>query len=224
MCNEQGQIPRTGINKFASPISARVNKFLENGTINIEDEENLDEFIKVLKGTQQENRYVGLNLLNINNGKNTIEFRIPNGTINPDTWIENIRLFGRIVQISEKLAEIEKQTECSEEDLKLLKLKEKLKEDIPEQDKLEVLLELLFSKEERQVYRERYNTNSKILEQLPDEENPFGQVEFGKVDFKKKHSVKEFRDIAVNERMGNTEEIEKETNYGGIFEESQEKQ
>ena len=209
MCNEQGQIPRTGINKSASPISARVNKFLENGTIYIEDEEDLDEFIKDLQYIQ-ENRYVGLNLLNINNGKNTIEFRIPNGTINPDTWIENIRLFGRIVQISEKLAEIEKQTECSEEDLKIFKLKEKLKEDIPEQDKFEVLLELLFLKEERQVYRERYNTNSKILEQLPDEENPFGQVEFGKVNFKKKHNVKEFRDIAVNARMETTKITERE--------------
>ena len=207
--NEKNTIPRISIEEMAAPVSKTINEEIEKGTINIENEENLDEFIKDLQYIQ-ENRYVGLNLLNINNGKNTIEFRIPNGTINPDTWIENIRLFGRIVQISEKLAEIEKQTECSEEDLKIFKLKEKLKEDIPEQDKFEVLLELLFLKEERQVYRERYNTNSKILEQLPDEENPFGQVEFGKVNFKKKHNVKEFRDIAVNARMETTKITERE--------------
>ena len=79
-------------------------------TINLENENDLSNFIEEIQNVQKD-RYSGLNLLNINNGKNTIEFRVPNGTINPDTWIENARLFGRIVEISQKLVEIEKKPE-----------------------------------------------------------------------------------------------------------------
>lgn len=67
----------------------------------------MDSFIEKVQKAQG-SRYCGLNLWNINNGKDTIEFRISNGTIDPDTWIENARLYGRIVEIAEKLAEIEK--------------------------------------------------------------------------------------------------------------------
>lgn len=213
--NEQGQIPRLGIKKQATPSSTKVMNALENGVINIENEDDLDEFIKDLQYIQ-ENRYVGLNILNVNNEKNTIEFRIPNGTINPDTWIENTRLFGRIIQISQRLAEIEEKTisEHSEEDRNLLELKNSLKKEMPENEKLEVLLKLLFSKEEREIYRKRYNTNSKILEQMPDEENPFGQLEFGIVDFERLHNINEFYDVAVNERMDNIRETMEETAKG----------
>lgn len=212
ICNEKNTTPRISIDEMAAPVSVTINKEIEKGTINIENEEQLDKFIKVIKGTQRDNRYVGLNLLNINNIKNTIEFRIPNGTINPDTWIENIRLFGRIIQISQRLAEIEKQTEYSKEDVRLLNLKSKLKEDIPEQEKMETLLELVFSEEERQVYRERYITNTKIIEQLTDEMNPLKEMRFGRVDFKKKkHGLKEFKEIAVTQIEKKVNNIERET-------------
>lgn len=95
----------------AASISKKVSEAIEKGTINLDSEEDLNEFIKGLQNIQENElgRSASLNLLNINNGKNTIEFRVANGTINPDIWIENVRLFGRIVQISEKLAQIEKE-------------------------------------------------------------------------------------------------------------------
>ncbi len=213
--NEKNTIPRSTIDEVAAPVSVTLNIEIEKGTINLEKDEELDEFIKVIKGTQRDNRYVGLNLLNINNIKNTIEFRIPNGTINPDTWIENIRLFGRIIQISQRLAEIEKQTEYSKEDARLFQLKNKLKEDIPEQEKMETLLELLFSEEERQVYRERYDTNTKKIEQLPDDMNPLKDIRFDKVDFKKKkHKVKEFQEVALMQKKIIVNDTEGETRQG----------
>lgn len=214
MSNEVGTIPRMGLRSYASPISSKLNRAIESETINLESEADLEQFISEIQEVQ-ESRYSGLNLLNINNGKNTIEFRIANGTINPDTWIENARLCGRIVQIAQKLAEIEKQPEQSEEDRRLLDLKENLKKEIPEQEKMEILLELLFSEEERRVYRERYISNSELLEQIPEEENPFQETEFSQVDFKKKkHSLDEFHDVAVNARMETINEVTRETTQG----------
>ncbi len=208
--NEVGTIPRTGIKKYAEPISPKLKNAIEKGSINLDNEEDLDKFIKDIQKVQRF-KYSGLNLLNINNGKNTIEFRIPNGTINPDTWIENIRMYGRIVQMSQKLAEIEKKTEKTEEDKRLLYLKECLKEEIPEQEKLEILLELLFSKEEKKVYRDRYISSTKILKRIEDDDNPLKAVEFSRVDFKRKHNLEEYHDIAIKNRIEAINEITKET-------------
>ena len=139
---------------------------------------------------------------------------MPNGTLNPDVWIENARIFGRIVQISQKLAEIEKQTEKSVEDEKILQLKERLKEEMPEKEKLEILLELLFTEDEKVVYKERYDVNSKMIENLPRIENPFYHTTFSSVDFKKKHSKNEFEGIAVTEKEKSTINTIRETKQG----------
>lgn len=214
IANEKGDIPRDGIQEFSPPISPKLNDAIEIGTINLESEEELDKFIEVIQEVQEE-RYSGLNLLNINNGKNTIEFRIPNGTINADTWIENARLFGRIVQISQKIAEVEKSTKLEIEEQTLLQLRDRIKdENVPEQEKMETLLELLFSEEEREVYRDRYFTNTKILEQTSEDKNPFKKTKFKKVDFKKKHTKDEMKEVAINERLENVNEVTHETTNG----------
>ena len=80
-----------------------------------------------------------------------------------DVWIENIKLFGRLVQRAEELAEIEQKSNINEEERQQLELKERLKEDIPEKEKLEIVLDILFEEEEKEVYRERYKENSNIL-------------------------------------------------------------
>ena len=214
IANEKGDIPRDGIQEFSPPISSKLNDAIENGTINLESEEDLDKFIEVIQEVQ-DNRYSGLNLLNINNGKNTIEFRIPNGSTNPDTWIENARLFGRIVQISQKITEVDKSTELGIEEQKLLQLRDRIKnENVPEQEKMETMLELLFSEEERKVYRGRYVTNTQILEQTSEDKNPFKKTKFKKVDFKKKHTKDEMKEVAINERLENVNEVTYETSNG----------
>jgi len=185
----------------AAPVSKEFSEAIEKGTINLDGEEELDEFIKQLQSVQESKfgRAASINLLNINNGKNTIEFRVANGTIDPNVWIENVRLFGRIVQVSEQLAQIEKkeQSEVTEEDKRLLDLMEHLKETkMPEREKMEVLLELLFTEEERIIYRERYDENSKKLEELSVVDNPLARLEFAeKVDFRK-HTSDEFSGVA----------------------------
>ena len=190
MSNAKNIVPRFSLQEYARPISPRINKAIEKGSINLENEEDLDSFIEKVQKAQG-SRYCGLNLWNINNGKDTIEFRISNGTIDPDTWIENARLYGRIVEIAEKLAEIEKNPIKSNEEKRLLSLKEYLKKDISENDKMEVLLNLLFSKEERQLYRERYISTIENLKEIDEDYNPFSDISFSKVDFKKKKETSE---------------------------------
>lgn len=215
MSNEKGQIPRGGIENYATPISPKFNEAIENGTINLENEEQLDEFVDDLQILQDSRNY-GLNLLNIINLGNTIEFRVPNGSINPDSWTENTRLFGRIIQMSQKLAEIENSPEIGVEELNLLNFMNKIKdENISEQEKMEVLLKLLFSTEEQEVYRDKYFTNARILEQLPEDKNPFIDLQFKNVDFKrKKHTKNEMKQIAMNERLENVNAVTYETSNG----------
>ena len=209
--NEKNNIPRFTLQEVAKSISPKMNKAIEEGTINLENEEDLELFIKEIQDIQV-NRFSSLNMLNINNGMNTIEFRISNGTLNPDTWIENSRLYGRIVQISQKIAEIEKNPESTKEEKRLVDLKEYLKEEIPEEEKMEILLDLLFEKEERELYRERYFSTIKMLEEVYEGYNPLKYTRFSKVDFKcKKHTLEEFRDLAVKERTSTISEAAKET-------------
>ena len=201
--NQKGEIPRYCIPEYAAPISSKLNEALEKETINLADEESLDNFIcQVINA--EESRFTGLNLLNVINSKKTIEFRIPNGSINPDTWIENIMLFGRMIEVSEKLAEIEKKDEIIQtpREKEQLRLRNALKEDIDEKEKLEILLDMLFTEEEqdkKQVYVDRYIVANEIIENIPLDRDPFRETEFSGVDFKKKkkekHDKDEFEDL-----------------------------
>ena len=42
-------------------------------------------------------------------------------------------------------------------------MKERLKEDISDKEKLEIVLDILFTEEEKEIYRRRYKENSNIL-------------------------------------------------------------
>ena len=216
--------------KHAAPISKAISEAMEKGTINLESEKDLDEFIKGIQEVQEEKagRAASINLLNINNGKNTIEFRLANGTINPDTWIENARLFGRIVEKSEKLAQIQNKdkSKISEEEIKLLKLMEDLKKERPELEKMESLLDLLFTEEEKSIYIERYDINSKLLNEKERSDNPLDKLEFARsVDMGKTHTIDEFsemsrqncgsyRDTIMETRRGFLEETREEVIKG----------
>ena len=215
MSNEPGDIPRSEIDQNAGVFSSIIEEAIEKGSIQIDGEEDLEEFVSGIQSVQDGDKFFGMNLLNVNNGKNTIEFRVANGTINPDTWIENIRLFGRIVQVSQELVEIEKKEQITEEEKTNLELKEKLKEDLPEEEKMELLLDLLFFEDEKEVYRKRYIENVKILENMREEDNPLRDINFvEKVGLKKSHKLEEFVDVANQERYETVGNIEQETIRG----------
>ena len=172
--NDVGELPREKVTEYAPPIS----KIIENT-----GEVQQDKFIEEAKKILDYDRYMSLNIMNINNVKNTIEFRLSNGTLNGDVWIENIRLYGRTVQIAEELGKIaikmKENKELTEEEKTKYALKEILKENIPLDGKMEILMHLLFSKEERKVYQERYRINKK----LDIKEHVIKDMQFGKIDF-----------------------------------------
>ena len=209
MCNEKGDLPRQGFQSYATAVASKVNDAIEKGSINIESEEDLNAFIGSLQQVQGE-RYASLNIKNINTGKNTVEFRISNGTINPDTWIENIRLYGRIIEVSEKIAQLEKMENLTQEEKQIVELKDRLKEDIPEVEKMEVLLDMLFSEEEKDVYRQRYDETIKMIETNPENKKLFTS-ENVVVDFKKKKKEKtEFKELAENEKQSDIIKVEQD--------------
>lgn len=215
MSNEPGNIPRSEIDQNAGAFSSIIEEAIEKGSIQIDGEEDLEEFVSGIQTVQYGDKFFGMNLLNVNNGKNTIEFRVANGTINPDTWIENIRLFGRIVQVSQELAEIGKKEQITEQEKTNLELKENLKEDLPEEEKMELLLDLLFFEDEKEVYRKRYIENVKILENMREEDNPLREINFvGKVELKKSHKLEEFVEVANQECYETVGKIEQETIRG----------
>ena len=176
--NKPGELPRKGIEQFAKPIS------YELGDREL-DKIPKDRFILVAKRIFGRCRHRSLNLMSVNNARNTIEFRLSNGTLDGNTWIENIRLYGRTVEIAEKLGlilkKLENEEELSKEEKELYGLKERLKQEIPLDEKMDILMEILFDEEERKVYRKRYTANKS----LDEKEEIVSNMEFKKVDFKK---------------------------------------
>lgn len=173
--NPAGEIPRQSSVKFyAPPISGKIEAALESGSIDITTEESLTNFISELK-TVQNSRYSGINFLNVNlNKKNTIEFRLPNGTIDPKTWIENINLFGGIVKASEELARIQRKPEelRTVEEQEKIKLFERLSVGgLTEKEILDILLTLSVSKDKKKIYEQRYEVNSRLVKNAPELED-----------------------------------------------------
>ena len=165
--NAKGEKPRKGIGTYAGPISGNIEK-LAAGEVNFETKEDLKLFAKTVQGGDgYKNRYYGVNFLNLGNKKGTIEFRLSNGTIDENTWIENINLYGGIVKAAEDLAQIQAKPEeqRSEAEKKKIACLEQLKEEVSPEDKLDALLELTIPEEDRDVYRERYDVNHKLIEE-----------------------------------------------------------
>ena len=96
------------------------------------------------------------------------EFRIPNGGCNYQTWIDNIRLYGKMMEVAKRLSEISKKDGyLTEEENELLSLKIELQNDsLTLEEKLDILMDMLFKDEKlKQIYKNRYNaTIKKIIE------------------------------------------------------------
>ena len=165
--NRKGEIPRKGVLVYARPISG--NDELKQEIINLENESDLEKFIvetKIIQGT----RYSGINYCNVwRKEKNTIEFRLPNGTLDPTTWIENINLFGGLVRVSHELSEImlKSAEQRTEEEKKMLYNYEVIQTEQDERKVAEALIGLCVSQEQMQTYLDRYDENSELLEKTP---------------------------------------------------------
>lgn len=176
VCNEADTVPRSKVTRTAPPIALMIREAIESGAIDFESKQELHSFISDLKNIQRSdnvddlqdthqsyNRFFGVNLSNLKTSKNTIEFRFPNGTLNPQLWIENINLLGGIVEIAQELAEIQELENPTEDQRRKVELFEQLKANIVDEEKLKILLELLGL--EPTNYINRYNSNIKLLKE-----------------------------------------------------------
>lgn len=137
---------------FASKIKEELLESITSGEL--EENNTLLGYIYSIKKISK-TRCRGLNLQNINNPeKNTIEFRMGNGEISFKELLANINLFTRLIQVSHDLNTKENQNP----------LVKKIGQEPDERKRLDLLLDLLFTtKEEKEIYKERYESNTKII-------------------------------------------------------------
>lgn len=177
MCNEKESVPRKDSIKYAPPISGNIEHEIETGNLRLASEDSTEDVKQQLIQWQKSsnpsivNRYKAVNHGNINKPeKPTIEFRFPNGSVNPEMWVENINLLGGIVKTAEDLSKIQKKSphDLSEEELKLLYNFHIIRgDDYQEVEKLEALMELVLPESLRSSYRQRYYSNKRTLEANP---------------------------------------------------------
>lgn len=174
--NKEGTPPRERVVKYAAPIASKVQDALDAGIVNLESEEELNQFVVGLKNIQLSesskmdvigidsdyDRYYSLNLCNLDSRLHTIEFRLANGTLDPELWIENINLFGGIVTLAQELSELKNLQYLTLEQQRKIEIFEKLKTDITEKEKLEIIIDLIGL--EPEGYIKRFNANIKLLE------------------------------------------------------------
>ena len=162
MVNERGTLPRMGVQKYAKPISQNFISALEEGHLFINDD--LDIVIKNLQyfiqndDSENERRYYGINILNIFNEKrslDTVEFRIPNGTLEKEALHQNIKLFVGLMSLSHKLSD--------KKHINILKA-------LVDEAKVKYFLELIFTDiNDINYFLDRYIENSKLLENTNDD-------------------------------------------------------
>ena len=160
--NAEGDVPRGYVTYFTKPFLDGILDALKEGIVYQDLKKSDEEFIQCLS-FWQETKNNSLNFHHQNKKLNTMEFRVSNGSMSFITWMQNIKLFGRLLMISKALGNIHL-NQATEDEKKLWNLKEGLKQDISLDEKLEILLELLFSEDEKEVYRNRYYANSRLLE------------------------------------------------------------
>lgn len=143
--NRSGNCMRSCVNKYAVKIDRVATKL---SYINFDKIKSLEECAKIVRETQL-SRYYGLNLTRIGQKeKNTIEFRFPNGELDFNELIHNIRLFSKLLEKSLNL------DDCILYD-------NRLKND----EKIEILLDILFDNEEdKNIYRDRYYNNKTFFD------------------------------------------------------------
>lgn len=177
--NKEGEYPREGIIGYAKSITREKVAKIEN------EFSKKDVFIEDAKEKQNEDKHYSLNILNIGKAfKNTIEFRIPNGTLEPKIILQNITLYARIMQTSKQITRITNKIkngeQITEEEKRKIIYKEMLKREIPDDDNMKILMNLLFDdKEERTIYEKRYYANKDLFSYI----DSIKSTKFPKLDY-----------------------------------------
>lgn len=156
ICNKAYTKQRKGVKNHAEVTKDIYLKACEEGMFNQNIDKN--QLAQILYKINI-NRYKGINFFNIDDySKHTIEFRMPNGEIEFKELFYNIKLFAKLIQRAHELAYLDTNN-IKRKQVDLLSCY------MPEKNRLEILLNILFeNEEEKNVYKERYNANVDLLE------------------------------------------------------------
>jgi len=168
MCNDKNDpIRKSAINKdfkglhlissmwrngMAAPSSKKILKQIQNDTLKVSYKKFGKLKMLASKYKIDERRYYGLNLTNIGNSKkNTIEFRIANGTLSPEIIKQNIFLYASLINTAIQMTENPQEFE---EKLDIF-----YKTDVSEEEKAQNFLNLIMQHpQDRQIYMDRWQS------------------------------------------------------------------
>lgn len=167
-----------GIKGMAVPSGKRILQEIQQGTLKVSYKKFGTLKRTLAKAKLDNRRYEGLNLTNLGNpDKNTIEFRISNGTLNPEVIKQNIFLYASLIQTARRsILEPEKVQE---------NLQEFYQTDVTEEQKVGRLLNLLFENEQdRNIYRQRWESvrNAEVFKD--NDKRGFAPNRFKREEFK----------------------------------------
>lgn len=210
--NVEGQLTRQDIylNSRFKPISEII------GTRVLDEDISREELLQKLyvskrpekqhiEGLQYKKNTVGIR--DLENPKTArLEIKIPNGSTEYQVWIDNMRLYGKIVEMSRKLAEIENKEEITEHEENLLWLKENLANPKSTlEDKLYDLMDLLFEDDEiKEIYVNRFYALQQKIEETgtkkydySEKKRIYGEKAFGRVDFQEQYQSRRQRGVVT---------------------------
>lgn len=163
---------------MAAPIGKKILKQIENGTLKISYKKFGKLKMLASKYKIDERRYAGLNLTNIGNPKkNTIEFRMANGTLDPEVIKQNVFLYSSLINTAIQMTD--------KPDLYQEKLEAFYETDVSEKVKAEEFLNLIMENpEDRQIYMERWESVKQAKVFQNNDKKGFAQGRFKKEQFK----------------------------------------
>lgn len=166
-------------NGMAAPSGKKILRQIENGTLKVSYKKFGKLKLFASKYKLNETRYHGLNLTNIGNpNKNTIEFRMANGTLDPNIIKQNIFLYASLINSAIESTK-------NPEKYKTL-LNEFYKTNVDEKTKVQNFLNLIMQNEQdKSIYMQRWVSvhNDPVFDR--NEHKGFAKNRFKREDFKK---------------------------------------
>lgn len=193
MCNDKNDPIRKGaINKnfsglgiissiwrngMAAPTGQKLLRQINNGTLKVSFKKFGKLRMIASKVKLNERRYAGLNLTNIGNSKkNTIEFRMANGTLNPNVIKQNVFLYASLINTAIEMTE---HPEMYQERLDLF-----YNTNVTEKQKAENFLKLIMDNPENmQIYMKRWESVKDAPVFQKNDKKSFSQNRFKREQF-----------------------------------------
>lgn len=164
-------------NGMAAPSGKKILKQIEAGTLKVSYKKFGKLRTLASKYKLDERRYEGLNLTNIGNAKkNTIEFRMANGTLEPEVIKQTIFLYSSLINTAIQM------TEHPENYQK--KLKEFYQTEVSEEQKANSFLKLIMeTPDDRKIYMDRWESVKDAEVFSKNEQKGFAQGRFKREQF-----------------------------------------